>query len=103
MADARGCYLGYPEHPEVNARVVLETAGTFPELLVDRICTDAGLPGRPDGSRRPVVRPLPFAQSTAPSSVVRGGSSCTYGQCKPCPGPETGLDGCRVSLYFRLP
>ncbi|MEU7483949.1 nucleoside hydrolase [Streptomyces sp. NPDC042319] len=37
VADTRGCYLGYPERAEANARVVLETAGTFPELLVDRI------------------------------------------------------------------
>ncbi|MFF0742896.1 nucleoside hydrolase [Streptomyces sp. NPDC004111] len=42
VADTRGMYLGYPERADANARVVLETDGTFPALLVDRIRTSTG-------------------------------------------------------------
>lgn len=38
VADTPGRHRGYPEQPEANAVVVLETAGTFPELLVNRLC-----------------------------------------------------------------
>ncbi|MGW5121336.1 nucleoside hydrolase [Streptomyces noursei] len=37
VADTRGIHLGYPQQPDANATVVLETDGTFPELLVDRL------------------------------------------------------------------
>ncbi|WP_327657821.1 nucleoside hydrolase [Streptomyces sp. NBC_00483] len=37
VADARGMYRDYPRTPEANARVLLETDGTFPERLVERI------------------------------------------------------------------
>ncbi|NSC25301.1 nucleoside hydrolase [Streptomyces albus subsp. chlorinus] len=38
VADTRGIHRGYPELPGANATVVLETDGTFPELLVERLC-----------------------------------------------------------------
>lgn len=38
VADTRGIHRGYPELPGANAVVVLETDGTFPELLVERLC-----------------------------------------------------------------
>ncbi|MEU6477441.1 nucleoside hydrolase [Streptomyces sp. NPDC047017] len=38
VADTRGLYRGYPEQPGAHAAVVLETDGTFPDLLVDRLC-----------------------------------------------------------------
>lgn len=38
VADTRGIHRGYPALPGANAAVVLETDGTFPELLVDRLC-----------------------------------------------------------------
>ncbi|WP_369206454.1 nucleoside hydrolase [Streptomyces sp. PU-14G] len=38
VADTRGIHRGYPAQPGANAAVVLETDGTFPELLVDRLC-----------------------------------------------------------------
>ncbi|MET9295289.1 nucleoside hydrolase [Streptomyces sp. NPDC003077] len=44
IADTRGIHLGYPPHPDANARVVLETDGTFPARLVERLC-------RRDGAR----------------------------------------------------
>lgn len=42
VADTRGRHRGYPEQPDANARVVLETDGSFPQLLVTRLCQ----PGR---------------------------------------------------------
>ncbi|MGW8379014.1 nucleoside hydrolase [Streptomyces sp. ODS28] len=45
VADTRGIHQGYPPLPGANARVVLETDGTFPELLVERLCGT----GRRDG------------------------------------------------------
>ncbi|CAM3910364.1 nucleoside hydrolase [Streptomyces albus] len=38
VADTRGIHRGYPEQPGANAAVVLETDGTFPALLVERLC-----------------------------------------------------------------
>lgn len=38
VADTRGIHLGYPHLPDANATVALETDGTFPELLVERLC-----------------------------------------------------------------
>ncbi|MFG3552544.1 nucleoside hydrolase [Streptomyces sp. NPDC047725] len=38
VADTRGIHRGYPPQPGANANVVLETDGTFPDLLVDRLC-----------------------------------------------------------------
>ncbi|MFC8709381.1 nucleoside hydrolase [Streptomyces sp. NPDC057197] len=38
VADTRGIHLGYPEQPGARAAVVLKTDGTFPDLLVDRLC-----------------------------------------------------------------
>ncbi|MDJ1132145.1 nucleoside hydrolase [Streptomyces iconiensis] len=38
VADTRGLHRGYPAQPEANAAVVLETDGTFPELLIERLC-----------------------------------------------------------------
>ncbi|QRX90759.1 hypothetical protein [Streptomyces noursei] len=38
LVDARGPHLGCPERPDAQARVVLETAGTFPERFVARPC-----------------------------------------------------------------
>ncbi|WP_019544330.1 nucleoside hydrolase [Streptomyces sulphureus] len=38
VADTRGMHRGYPEQPDAHTAVVLETDGTFPELLVERLC-----------------------------------------------------------------
>lgn len=38
VADTRGMHRGYPAQPDANAAVVLGTDGTFPELLVERLC-----------------------------------------------------------------
>ncbi|WEB44145.1 hypothetical protein MOV08_35900 [Streptomyces yunnanensis] len=36
--DARGPHVRCPGRPDAQARMVLETAGTFPERLVARPC-----------------------------------------------------------------
>ncbi|GAB3297040.1 nucleoside hydrolase [Parasphingorhabdus pacifica] len=46
IADVRGQYRNFPAQEGANVRVVMETDGTFPELLVDRLC------GAPEPSRR---------------------------------------------------
>lgn len=38
VADTRGMHIGYPEQAGANASVVLETDGSFPDLLVERLC-----------------------------------------------------------------
>lgn len=38
IADVRGQYQGYPPQDGAHVRVVLETAGTFPQRLADRLC-----------------------------------------------------------------
>ncbi|GAA2784807.1 nucleoside hydrolase [Saccharopolyspora taberi] len=42
VADTRGQYLGFPAQDAARVRVVLRTAGTFADLLVERLCGTGG-------------------------------------------------------------